>query len=89
MTSAARNEAGFLLWRIQNGEAIGMPASRPMPSVGPNCHELRVRDAAHNWRIMYRIDPDEIIVATLFAKRTEKTPRSEIERARRRLADYP
>jgi hypothetical protein len=41
---AARVEAGFLLRRLQNGEAIDMPASRRMPMIGSNCHELRIDD---------------------------------------------
>jgi hypothetical protein len=39
-----RLEAGALLRRLQQGENIGLPHSRPMPSIGPRCHELRVRD---------------------------------------------
>lgn len=48
----ARVEAGSLLRRLQEGGLIGMPHSRPMPSIGPRCHELRVRDAGHLWRIL-------------------------------------
>jgi hypothetical protein len=48
----ARVEAGTLLRRLQEGESLGMPHSRPMPSIGPRCHELRVRDGHHNWRIV-------------------------------------
>ena len=40
---AARMEAGYLRRLLQKG--VGMPQSRPMPVVGPRCHELRVRDA--------------------------------------------
>jgi phage-related protein len=63
-----------------------MPHSRPMPSVGPQCHELRVRDAGSNWRIIYRIDREEILIVDVFAKTTQQTPRSVIETCRRRLA---
>ena len=31
---AARLEAGFLLRRLQQGESIALPHSRPMPSIG-------------------------------------------------------
>ena len=37
-SEAARREAGFLLRLVQEGELIGMPRSRPMPTVGPGCH---------------------------------------------------
>ena len=35
---AARLEAGYLLRELQRGQNLTMPASRPMPSVGPRCH---------------------------------------------------
>jgi phage-related protein len=49
-------EVGVLLRRLQRGESLGMPHSRPMPSVGRRCHELRIVDEAVIWRVMYRID---------------------------------
>ncbi len=59
-TEAARIEAGDLLRDIQIGNSIGMPLSRPMPSIGSRCHELRVRDEDHHWRIIYRIDSSTV-----------------------------
>lgn len=87
-TQAARLEAGLLLRRLQKGENIGLPQSRPMPSIGAHCHELRVRDENKNWRIMYRIDDDAIIVADVFNKTTRETPKSVIENCQRRLSKY-
>ena len=40
----ARLEAGFLLRKLQRGDMLSMPHARPMPSIGPQCHELRVHD---------------------------------------------
>ena len=62
-----------------------MPHSRPMPSIGVRCHELRIRDAGHVWRIVYRTDPDAILILTVFDKKTETTPRAVIENCRIRL----
>ncbi len=45
LSSAARIAAGVLLRRLQRGETLSMPHSRPMRSVGPRCHELRFDDA--------------------------------------------
>ncbi|MBX9626764.1 MAG: type II toxin-antitoxin system RelE/ParE family toxin [Gemmataceae bacterium] len=87
-TAAARVEAGTLLRRLQEGESLGMPHSRPMPSIGPRCHELRVRDEARNWRIVYRIDDDAILIATVFPKTTQKTPPAVVANCRRRLKRY-
>lgn len=59
-----------------------------MPSIGPRCHELRVRDAGHNWRIVYRVDGDAILILAVFAKAARKTPAPVITACRRRLAVY-
>ena len=83
-----RLEAGFLLRRLQRGETLGMPQSRPMPAIGRGCHELRVRDAGHNWRIMYRVDPDAIIIVQVFEKKTRQTPRGVQDTCRARLQAY-
>jgi phage-related protein len=87
-TQTARIEAGNLLRDVQNGLSIGMPRSRPMPSIGARCHELRVRDEDQNWRIIYRIDPDHVIVVDVFAKTTEQTPRHLIDACKARLRAY-
>src|SRR6266567_3226209 len=47
-SAAARIEAGVLLRRLQRGERIGLPASRPMLIIGRGCHELRITDAARH-----------------------------------------
>src|SRR5690242_12125812 len=80
-----RVEAGTLLRRLQEGEMLSLPHSRPMPSIGPRCHELRVRDRGHNWRIIYRADTDAILVADIFAKATQQTPLQVIAKCRQRL----
>ena len=87
-SSAARLEAGFLLRRLQSGERLSMPQSRPMPTIGPRCHELRIVDAGKTWRLIYRVDSDAIVVADVFAKKTAATPRQNIAACRRRLKDY-
>lgn len=84
----ARIEAGSLLLRVQDGESFGMPRSRPMPSIGPRCHELRIRDENRNWRIVYRIDDDLILVVAVFPKTTRQTPKPVLAACRRRLKQY-
>jgi phage-related protein len=84
-TPESRREIGRLIRRVQQGESVGMPLSRPMPSIGPRCHELRVRDEEHNWRLIYRIDTDEILVLDVFAKTTARTPRHVIDACKSRI----
>ena len=87
-TSEARVEAGWLLRRLQAGELVSMPAARPMPSIGPRCLELRVRDRNQNWRIVCRVDSDAIVIVEVFTKRTRETPARIIDTCQRRLRSY-
>jgi len=84
----ARLEAGLLLRRLQRGELLSMPHSRPMPSIGRNCHELRITDANVIWRIVYRLDRDAVVIAEVFSKKTQKTPATMIGVCQRRLREY-
>ena len=84
----ARIKAGFLLRRLQKGDMIEMPDSRPMPSIGKNCHELRVNDKNKTWRIIYYIDEDAIVILEVFAKKTQKTPQEVIDICKKRLSRY-
>ncbi|WP_226889162.1 type II toxin-antitoxin system RelE/ParE family toxin [Nostoc sp. MG11] len=65
-----------------------MPHSRPMPSIGVHCYELRVRDADKNWRIIYRIDDDAILILEVFNKTTRATPTNVIKSCKKRLKKY-
>jgi phage-related protein len=85
---AARVEAGYLLRRLQRGEMLGMPHSRPMPTIGPRCHELRIDDADATWRMVYRIESDVIVILEVFSKKTSKTPKAVIQACKRRLKEY-
>ena len=58
----ARLETGYLLRRLQKGEKIPLPHSRPMPSIGRRFHELRINDQDVTWRIVYRTDSDAIVI---------------------------
>ena len=88
MSRTARVETGFLLRRLQRGERLSMPQSRPMPSIGPRCNELRIKDVSGEWRLIYRVDDDAIVIAEVFAKRSAKTPKHVIGICRRRLQEY-
>lgn len=87
-SAEARIEAGMLLRRLQRGERLSLPASRPMPIVGRRCHELRIADAGQTWRIIYRLDADAVVIAEVFSKKTATTPRAAIEVCRLRLRHY-
>src|SRR6266705_56147 len=71
-TAAGRKEAGDLLRLLQEGEQLRMPLAEPLPVIGARCGALRVRDAGHHWRIVYRVDHDAILVLEVYAKKTRK-----------------
>ena len=90
LSGAARLEAGYLLRRLQKGEVLSLPHSRPMPSIGSRVHELRIQDSATRvtWRIVYRADPTEILVVDVFAKKTQATPKNIIAQCKQRLRSW-
>lgn len=84
----ARIEAGMLLRRLQRGENLGLPHSRPMPDIGPRCHELRIRDENKNWRIFYHLSAEAVVILDVHDKTTQKTPVSVMDACKRRLRLY-
>ena len=88
LSPAARLEAGYLLRRLQRGELLGLPHSRPMPSVGPHCHELRIDDAGTTWRIVYYVARNAIVILHVFAKKSTATPHAVITACKKRLKEY-
>jgi phage-related protein len=80
--------AGLLLRKLQMGEQVAMPHSRPMPTIGRRCHELRVQDEDATWRIIYRIDADAIVILEVFSKKTTQTPQKVIDACKRRIRAY-
>ena len=76
------------LRKLQRGMTLSMPISRPMPTIGARCAELRIVDANKTWRIVYRVDADAVLIAEVFAKKTQATPKSVIDVCKQRLRDY-
>jgi len=87
-SARARVEAGVLLRRLQRGEKISLPHSRPMPTIGKGCHELRIQDEGRTWRIMYHIDTEAIVILEVFPKTTQTTPMNVIATCKSRLELY-
>jgi phage-related protein len=83
-----RKQLGEALRDVQKGMNLGMPVSRPMPSVGRGVHELRPGDATRAVRVFYiaRFE-DAIYVFHGFEKRTRATPRSEIVLGKKRFSE--
>jgi phage-related protein len=84
----ARIEAGVLMRRLQEGINISLPHSRPMPSIGRGCHELRIPDENRTWRIAYYVDSEAIVILEVFAKTTGQTPQAVLDVCKDRLKRY-
>jgi phage-related protein len=84
----ARHEAGYQLESVQNG---GVPQDwKPMGSIGPGVREIRVRDAAGAFRVVYlAARPEGIYVLHCFQKKDRKTSRQDIALAKNRFKDIP
>jgi phage-related protein len=84
LPSLVNKKAADYLMAIEEGEYLPMPISRPMSNIGKNCHELRIKE----WRIIYRIDNDVILILDVFAKKTDKTRKSVIKNCKKRIKQY-
>lgn len=81
-----RYELGQQLLRVQMGL---MPTNyKPMKSVGPGTYEIRGRDADGIARLMYVAKfHDTICVLHVFAKTSQRTPRTDIDIAKKRYRE--
>lgn len=59
-----------------------------MPSIGSQCHELRINDQNQTWRIVYRVAADAIVILDVFSKKTAATPNDVLTNCKKRLAAY-
>ena len=77
-----------MLRQLQQGVELSLPHSRRMSSIGTRCHELRIKDQNKEWRVIYRIDDDAILVVDVFEKKSQETPKEIVENCKRRLRTY-
>lgn len=83
-----RRELGKAIFDLQKGTKLSMPLSKAMPSVGSGVEELRIKDRSGAFRVFYLTRfRDAIIVFHAFQKKTQKTPKHEIEVGQKRLKE--
>ena len=81
---AVRKEAGVQLHKIQ----LGFDPSdwKPMSSVGPGVREIRIRDEAGAFRVLYVANRENVVyVLHAFRKKTQQTAKRDLEIAISRL----
>jgi phage-related protein len=83
---SARREAGHQLDQVQNGRE---PDDwKPMSSVGQGVQEIRIRDKAGAFRVVYVAKfADVVYVLHCFQKKTQKTGKTDLELASRRYRE--
>lgn len=80
----AQDSLGFALYRVQCG--LDPKDWKPMAGVGPGVREIRVRDEAGIFRVIYLATrPEGVYVLHCFQKKTPQTSRADLELAVRRL----
>lgn len=82
----ARREAGHQLDQVQRG--LEPDDWKPMPSIGPGVREVRVRDEAGAFRVIYTATrPEAVHVLHAFQKKTQATAKRDLDLARARLRE--
>ena len=83
----ARSAAGYQLSEVQRGN--DPDDWKPLAIVGPGVREIRVRETTGAFRVIYLASlPDRVLVLHAFQKKTQQTPRKDIELAAKRLRDW-
>ena len=79
----AKQRSGRELARVQEG--LEPTDCKPMPSIGLGVSEIRMREDSGAFRVIYVAKFSEAIyVLHAFQKKAQKTPKAEIELARKR-----
>lgn len=82
----ARRAAGYQLDRVQRG--LEPDDWKTMQTIGAGVRELRIRDRAGAFRVIYLATlPDRIVVLHAFWKKTQRTARQDIALATKRFRE--
>ena len=80
----ARHDAGYQIDKVQRGD---QPDDfKPMPSIGKGVEEIRVLDSSAAYRVVYFARrADAVYVLHAFHKKTQRTPKKDLEIVKRRF----
>lgn len=83
-----RGDVADALARLDAGQSLTMPLSRPMSIIGNGVHELRLKDRSGAYRVFYVLSGAGIVyVLHALQKKTQATPKSNLDLARKRLKE--
>lgn len=81
-----RRIVGFDIGLVEDGWPIGMPICRPL---GGGLWEVRSdHSGGRIARVIFTIEGSLLLLLHAFEKKSQKTPKSDLETAAARLADY-
>ena len=79
-----RGDLADALARLDSGQTLTMPLSRPMPGIGAGVHELRLKNRSSACALTTQ---GTVHVIHAFKKTAQSTPRRNLELARKRLTE--
>lgn len=83
---SARREAGFQIDRVQHGD--DPDDWKPMTTIGSGVREIRIREAAGAFRVIYVAKfAATIYVLHCFQKKTAKTSKADLDMAEQRFKE--
>jgi len=81
-----RLELGKYILQLQSGFKLDMPVSKAMSTIDKGAYEIRIKDNDGNYRVFYyQKYITGILIFHAFMKKTQKTPKKEIDIAKKRL----
>lgn len=84
-----KKDLGAILTKLQKGESVGYPDTDSMRSVAPGCFEIRLKGSDGIYRAFYLIKTSlGILVFHSFKKKSQKTPKQEIDTGKKRLSAF-
>jgi phage-related protein len=83
-----RGDLADAISRLELGQTLSMPLSRPMPGIGKRVHELRFRDRSGIYRVIYYLEgAGTVYLLHAFSKKSRQTPQQNIKIAKKRLGE--
>jgi phage-related protein len=84
-----KKDLGSILTRLQKGDKVGYPDTEPMKNMASGCFEIRLKGTDGIYRAFYVLQTElGILVFHCFQKKTQKTPKQEIETGKKRLSAF-
>lgn len=83
-----KKNLGYLIYKLQIGEVITAPKSKPFKSIEVGVSELRIKDSSGAYRVFYFFKTQKgVMIIHAFKKKTQKTPKKEIDKAKNNLKE--